>query len=127
MNWMLERRPPEDPLVPASRETPENLWVKCPDSGQLVFHKDLEANLLRGAGLRLPHAHVDARQRLEGDSSTTAPWTEELAVPDVLTRPAEIPRREALRRTSLKEARVKTNALNDAVKVGSGTIEGVPR
>ena len=26
------------------RDTPENLWIKCPESGQLVFHKDVEAN-----------------------------------------------------------------------------------
>ena len=26
------------------RETPENLWVKCPETGQLVFYKDVEAN-----------------------------------------------------------------------------------
>ena len=26
------------------RETPENLWIKCPETGQLVFHKDVEAN-----------------------------------------------------------------------------------
>src|SRR6202162_2150313 len=26
------------------RETPENLWIKCPETGQLVFYKDVEAN-----------------------------------------------------------------------------------
>ena len=26
------------------REVPENLWVKCPETGQLVFYRDLEAN-----------------------------------------------------------------------------------
>ncbi|HLN08015.1 MAG TPA: acetyl-CoA carboxylase carboxyl transferase subunit beta, partial [Xanthobacteraceae bacterium] len=26
------------------REVPENLWVKCPETGQLVFYKDLETN-----------------------------------------------------------------------------------
>jgi acetyl-CoA carboxylase carboxyl transferase subunit beta len=23
---------------------PENLWIKCPETGEMVFHKDLEAN-----------------------------------------------------------------------------------
>ncbi len=23
---------------------PENLWIKCPETGELVFHKDLEEN-----------------------------------------------------------------------------------
>ena len=26
------------------RETRENLWIKCPETGQLVFYKDVEAN-----------------------------------------------------------------------------------
>jgi acetyl-CoA carboxylase carboxyl transferase subunit beta len=26
------------------RETPENLWIKCPETGQLVFYKDVESN-----------------------------------------------------------------------------------
>ncbi|MGC1641914.1 MAG: acetyl-CoA carboxylase carboxyl transferase subunit beta, partial [Pseudolabrys sp.] len=26
------------------RETPENLWIKCPETGQLVFYKDVETN-----------------------------------------------------------------------------------
>ena len=23
---------------------PENLWIKCPETGEMVFHKDLEDN-----------------------------------------------------------------------------------
>ena len=30
-------------LVPAKRETPENLWVKCPDTGEMIYRPDLEA------------------------------------------------------------------------------------
>jgi acetyl-CoA carboxylase carboxyl transferase subunit beta len=29
----------------AKRETPENLWVKCPDTGEMIFRSDLEAAL----------------------------------------------------------------------------------
>jgi acetyl-CoA carboxylase carboxyl transferase subunit beta len=25
-------------------DTPENLWIKCPETGEMVFHKELEAN-----------------------------------------------------------------------------------
>ena len=37
--------------------------VKCPESGQLVFHKDLEANLMvvPGSGY---HMAIDAKARL---------------------------------------------------------------
>lgn len=29
----------------SKRETPENLWVKCPDTGEMIFRSDLEAAL----------------------------------------------------------------------------------
>ncbi|WP_426029425.1 acetyl-CoA carboxylase carboxyltransferase subunit beta [Caulobacter sp. DWP3-1-3b2] len=29
----------------ARRETPENLWVKCPDTGEMIYRSDLEAAL----------------------------------------------------------------------------------
>ena len=45
MNWIDNVVPPKIRSF-LRRDTPENLWVKCPESGQLVFHKDLEANLL---------------------------------------------------------------------------------
>ena len=44
MNWIANVVPPKVRSL-LRRETPENLWVKCPESGELVFHKDLEANL----------------------------------------------------------------------------------
>ena len=29
----------------SKRETPENLWVKCPDTGEMIWRPDLEAAL----------------------------------------------------------------------------------
>src|SRR3954469_25064924 len=29
----------------AKRETPENLWVKCPETGEMIYRPDLEAAL----------------------------------------------------------------------------------
>ena len=43
MNWLTSVvRPKIRSLL--RREVPENLWVKCPETGQMVFYKDLEAN-----------------------------------------------------------------------------------
>ncbi|HET7156697.1 MAG TPA: acetyl-CoA carboxylase carboxyl transferase subunit beta, partial [Hyphomicrobiaceae bacterium] len=46
MNWINNFvRPKIRNLLPSGkREVPENMWVKCPDSGQMVYYKDLEAN-----------------------------------------------------------------------------------
>lgn len=120
MNWMLNVVPPKIRSF-LKRETPENLWVKCPDSGQLVYHKDLEANLfvVPGSGyhMRIP---TDARLKATFDDGA---WTD-IAIPDVLLDPLKF-RDEKRYVDKLKEARVKTG-LNDAVKVAAGTILGIP-
>ena len=63
MNWMSNVVPPKIRSL-LRRDTPENLWVKCPDSGQLVFHKDLEANL-QVCPKCAHHFRISARKRLE--------------------------------------------------------------
>jgi acetyl-CoA carboxylase carboxyl transferase subunit beta len=118
MNWMLNVVPPKIRSF-LKRETPENLWVKCPDSGQLVHHKDLEANLFvvpnSGYHMRMT---ADIRLKATFDGAT---WTD-IAVPDVPLDPLKF-RDEKRYVDKLKDAKLKTG-LVDAIKLGSGTIEG---
>src|SRR6201746_551362 len=45
MNWINNVvRPRIRSILGNKRETPENLWVKDPESGEMVFYRDLEAN-----------------------------------------------------------------------------------
>ncbi len=45
MNWIDNFvRPKIRSFLTNKRETPENLWVKDPESGEMVFYRDLEAN-----------------------------------------------------------------------------------
>ncbi len=44
MNWINKIVRPKIRSLLNKREVSENLWVKCPDSGEMVFYKDLEAN-----------------------------------------------------------------------------------
>lgn len=120
MNWMLNVVPPKIRSF-LKRETPENLWVKCPDSGQLVFHKDLEANLfvVPGSGY---HMRLSTGARLAA-TFDEGQWASVL-VPEVLLDPLKF-RDEKRYVDKLKEARIKTG-LNDAVMIGSGTIGGIP-
>jgi len=62
------------------RETPENLWIKCPDTGQLVFYKDVEANLFVIPGSNY-HMRMNATARLKSvfDNQT---WID-IPVPEV--------------------------------------------
>jgi acetyl-CoA carboxylase carboxyl transferase subunit beta len=42
--WLAKIAPGVRKLV-SKRETPENLWVKCPDTGEMIYRSDLEAAL----------------------------------------------------------------------------------
>ena len=45
MNWITNVVRPKIRSISAhKRETPENLWVKDPETGEMVFYHDLEAN-----------------------------------------------------------------------------------
>jgi acetyl-CoA carboxylase carboxyl transferase subunit beta len=119
MNWITTVvRPKIRNLL--RRETSENLWIKCPETGQLVFHKDVEANLWVIPGSN-HHMRITAAQRL---SITLDPSSQEdVPLPEVPLDPLRF--RDEKRYTDrLKEARVKTG-LQDAVKVVHGTLEGL--
>src|SRR3954468_164249 len=103
------------------RETPENLWIKCPETGQLVFYKDVEANQFVIPESNY-HMRMGAVARLKSmfDGET---WYD-IAVPEVSIDPLKF--RDTERYIDrLKKARTKTG-LNDAVKVGYGKLEGQP-
>lgn len=119
MNWISNVVPPKIRSF-LRRETPENLWVKCPESGELVFHKDLEANLyvVPGSGyhMRMP---VKARFDMLFDDAAY----HQLPTPEVPLDPLKF--RDVKRYTDrLKEYRLKTGA-DDAVRVSVGKLEGM--
>jgi acetyl-CoA carboxylase carboxyl transferase subunit beta len=118
MNWMSNVVPPKIRSL-LRRDTPENLWVKCPESGQLVFHKDLEANLMviPGSGY---HMAIAPRARLAALYDEGA--FETLAVPEPPADPLKF--RDIKRYADrLKEHRAKTGS-PDAVLAAIGRIEG---
>lgn len=119
MNWISNVVPPKVRSL-LRRETPENLWVKCPESGELVFHKDLEANLfvVPGSGY---HMRLAAKARL--DNLFDGAVYEEIATPEVPLDPLKF--RDVKRYTDrLKEYRLKTGAA-DAVRLASGKLDGM--
>jgi acetyl-CoA carboxylase carboxyl transferase subunit beta len=118
MNWISNVVPPKIRSL-LRRDTPENLWVKCPESGQLVFHKDLEANLMvvPGSGY---HMAISAKARLA--SLFDSGEYEELATPETQSDPLKF--RDIKRYADrLKENRAKTGA-PDAITLASGKLEG---
>jgi acetyl-CoA carboxylase carboxyl transferase subunit beta len=119
MNWISNVVPPKIRSF-LRRETPENLWVKCPDSGELIFHKDLENNLyvVPGSGyhMRMP---TKARFDMLFDEASYV----DLPTPEVPLDPLKF--RDVKRYTDrLKENRLKTGTA-DAVRVCVGRLEGM--
>jgi acetyl-CoA carboxylase carboxyl transferase subunit beta len=121
MNWISNVVRPKIRSFLNRRESPENLWIKCPETGQLVFYKDVEANhfVIPGSGY---HMRMGATARLKSmfDGET---WFD-IAVPEVPLDPLKF--RDERRYTDrLKDARSKTGT-NDAIKLGYGRLDGLP-
>jgi len=117
MNWISNVVPPKIRSL-LRRDTPENLWVKCPESGQLVFHKDLESNLMvvPGSGYHMP---IGSRERLAAlfDDGKF----DDIAIPDVVQDPLKF--RDIKRYADrLKEHRARTGS-QDSILVASGKLE----
>ena len=118
MNWISNVVRPKIRSI-LRREVPENLWIKCPETGQLVFYKDVEANQFVIPGSNY-HMRMSAAARLKSmfDNET---WFD-IAVPEVPIDPLKF-RDERRYLDRLKDARSKTG-LNDAVKLGYGKLDG---
>jgi acetyl-CoA carboxylase carboxyl transferase subunit beta len=120
MNWISNVVRPKIRNYFARRETPENLWIKCPDTGQLVFYKDVEANQFVIPGSNY-HMRMGAMARLKSmfDNET---WFD-IAIPAVPLDPLKF-RDEERYAERLKDARAKTGT-NDAIKLGFGKLDGL--
>jgi len=118
MNWISQVRPKIRSFL--RREVPENLWIKCPETGQLVFYKDVETNQFV-IPVSNYHMRMSAMARLKSmfDNET---WFD-IAVPDVPADPLKF-RDERRYADRLKDARSKTG-LKDAVKLGYGKLDGL--
>jgi acetyl-CoA carboxylase carboxyl transferase subunit beta len=120
VNWINSVVRPKIRGLWQKREMPENLWVKCPETGQMVFHKDLEANqfVIPGSGY---HMRMGADLRLR--SLFDGGRFEAVPVPDVPADPLKF-RDEKRYADRIKEARAKTG-MNDALLTGLGTLDGL--
>ncbi|HEY0438734.1 MAG TPA: acetyl-CoA carboxylase, carboxyltransferase subunit beta [Xanthobacteraceae bacterium] len=103
------------------REVPENLWVKCPETGQMVFYKDLESNQFVIPGSNY-HMRMGAAARLQ--ALFDGGEYEEIAVPEVAVDPLKF-RDERRYIDRLKDARAKTG-MADAIKVAYGELDALP-
>ena len=118
--WFAKFAPGVRRMAPAKRETPDNLWVKCPGTGEMVYRPELEAmqwvtpsghHMRIGPKLRFAYTFDGGRYEI-----IPAPK----AADDPLHFSDDKPYRDRL-----ASAR-KATGEEDAMAIASGAIGGVP-
>ncbi|WP_306117293.1 MULTISPECIES: acetyl-CoA carboxylase, carboxyltransferase subunit beta [unclassified Roseitalea] len=120
MNWITSYVRPRLNSMLGRRETPENLWIKCPESGEMVFHRDVEANqwVIPNSG---HHMKISARERL-GHFYDEGRFTE-IDNPEVAQDPLKF-RDQKKYADRLRDNRAKTG-LEDSIINATGTLDGM--
>ena len=116
----LSRFAPGVRKIVTRRETPDNLWVKDPDSGEMLFRADLETSLWVTPSGR--HMRIGAKDRLRFTFDEGR--YEQLPTPEVPEDPLKFSDGKPYRER-LAAARKGTGA-RDAMAIGVGEIGGVP-
>jgi len=104
----------------AKRDTPENLWVKCPDTGEMIYRSDLEAALWvtpSGSHMRIG---AQLRLRYSFDDGQYERISSPVVRDDPLRFPDDKPYGERLR------AARKSTGEQDAIAIAAGKIGGQP-
>src|SRR3954453_5106008 len=118
MNWLTNVVRPKIRSI-VRRETPESLWIKCPDTGQLVFYKDVESNQFV---IPCSNYHMRMGAAARGNPISDNETWSDIALPAATADPLKF-RDERKYADRIKDARARTG-LNDAIKVGYGKLEG---
>jgi acetyl-CoA carboxylase carboxyl transferase subunit beta len=118
--WFKKTRKPIESPDKASR-VPEGLWVKCPSCGKALYNKDLIANLQVCAHCS-HHFRMSSFDRLAMlfDGGTWIEHDRGLRSLDPLKFTDTKPYRDRL------AAAIKSTGLNDAIIVGTGSLDSVP-
>ena len=118
MSWLQRLTPPGVQKMFEKRDTPENLWVKCPISGEMVFNKDLEAaQHVTPAG-----HHMRIGPALRFKYTFDGEYTE-VDLPEVAKDPLKF--RDDKPYTSRIAAARKKTGREDAMAIGVGAIKNI--
>jgi acetyl-CoA carboxylase carboxyl transferase subunit beta len=120
MSWLTNFVRPKIRALVRKTDVPENLWDKCPGCGQMIFHRDLEANL-RVCPQCSHHMRIEVKKRLELLFDGGA--YERAELPRVEFDPLKFRDRKRYS-DRLKEAQSKTEE-QDAIIVAHGLVGGI--
>ncbi|KQS57180.1 acetyl-CoA carboxylase carboxyl transferase subunit beta [Brevundimonas sp. Leaf363] len=116
----LSRFAPGVRKIVSRRDTPDNLWVKDPDSGEMLYRADLETSLWVTPSGRHMRINADQRLRYIFDEGQFEP----VAAPDVPEDPLKFSDGKPYR-DRLQAAR-KAAGRKDTMAIGAGDIDGTP-
>ncbi len=119
MSWLSNYVRPKFRALVQRSDIPDDLWEKCPDCGQMIFHRDL-ANNLRVCPHCGHHMRLGVRARLDlmfDDGAYTL-----LDLPESVQDPLRFRDRKRYA-DRLREARSKSEE-TEAILVAEGTIGG---
>ncbi len=119
MNWLTNKVLPKIRNLTKSSETPDNLWVKCPECGQMLFHSELAASQ-NVCGHCEHHMRVGPTERF--DALFDDAKYDVIELPEVQVDPLKF-RDSKKYLDRLKEARSKTGD-RDAMIVAHGKLAG---
>jgi acetyl-CoA carboxylase carboxyl transferase subunit beta len=121
MAWFKKARKPIEPSPEKASRVPEGLWVKCPSCGHVIYSKEFQAGL-QVCPKCAHHFRLSAADRLKMLFDAGV-WTEIDAGLRSLD-PLEFTGTKKYR-TQL-DAAIAATGLNDAIIVGTGTLDDLP-
>lgn len=116
MSWLSKVRNSLSSLN--KRDTPDNLWIKCPSCGEMLFTQEFEANLSVCPRCE-HHGRLTAQARFDQLLDT---GYSVLATPDVVENPLNF--RDTKKYSDRLKAARASNPFPDALTNALGTIEG---
>src|SRR6201996_192731 len=121
MNWLTNFVRPKIRAFTTRREQTDNLWIKCPNCGQMIFHRDLAQNLHVCPQCNF-HMKIEPKDRLalmfDGGRYQL------IELPKAAVDPLQF-RDQKRYADRLKDAQTATGS-NDAIQVAHGEIGGLP-
>ncbi|MEM1375138.1 MAG: acetyl-CoA carboxylase, carboxyltransferase subunit beta [Pseudomonadota bacterium] len=121
MNWISNYVRPTINSLFSRREVPENLWTRCPECGQMIFHRELADNLYV-----CPHCghHMPISPRARFGAFFDGGIFTEIAVPEPIVDPLGF--RDQKKYPDRLKAAQKATGEKEAMLVAEGEIGRTP-